>query len=220
MKTFRIAVLAGLWMASMQIPASATLMLIAGSGSPSIATNNFGSTGTYFVGGVNTPHPTPGPVSFLYVFNADGTTSTYYDSAVGLYDNAEDTQVGALNNSLVPVSSFNLSSTTLQIFGFDGDGINQYLSRPFNLNDTTGYGGPQTFFTNINPGKTSGTANFIGDLAPGSSTFFSLEEPLPIGGVIVTPPVNAVPEPSSVAMVAIAGVSLLGYKWRRGRTAA
>jgi len=91
------------------------------------------------------------------------------------YDDIEDTLVGVVNNSSLPIHSLILSAN-LQIFGFDGDGIDTF-GIPGNAIDHTGYGGPNAFFTNIDPSLKTGTVNFIVAIAPkGGSSFFSLEE--------------------------------------------
>jgi hypothetical protein len=125
------------------------------------------------------------------------------DPTPGTYDGDDDTLIGIINNTSAPITQISLSSSTEDIFGFDGDGIcanpNPTSGLPglpasdcANVNhvDTTGYGGPDTYFTNISPDFMSGVANFIIPLAPGQSTYFSLEEALQ--------PNNFIP-PTSVA---------------------
>jgi hypothetical protein len=95
----------------------------------------------------------------------------------GTYDGSDDTLVGVVNNSNVPISSLVLSSGA-NIFGFDGDGVTTF-GAPGNARDSTGYGGPNTYFTNINASQTTGTVNFITPLAPkGGTTYFGLENDL------------------------------------------
>jgi hypothetical protein len=92
----------------------------------------------------------------------------------GPYDGVEDTLVGVVNNSSQAISALGITSTE-DVFSFDGDGIDTY-GVPGNSKDGTGYGGPNAYFTNIGPGATSGTVNFITPLAAnGGSSFFSLE---------------------------------------------
>jgi len=212
-KFFRAALL-GFGLLSFTTPASAALVLTAGTGPATLPTNNFGFSGSYYVNNVFGAHPGGGPVAFLFVFNANGTISTYFDNTVGPYDAVEDTQVGVLNNTSGRVNSITLTAASAtDLFGFDGDGINTF-GAPGNASDTSGYGGPQTFFTGISPNFATGTANFIGGIAPGASVYFSLEEdPSTIGNIIVTP---SVPEPSTLIMASISVIAGLGYRgWRR-----
>src|SRR5947209_17447917 len=93
----------------------------------------------------------------------------------GPYDGIEDTLVGVVNNSNLPIHALGLKSAQA-IFGFDGDGIVAY-GIPGNGLDSTGYGGPNAYFTNIDPTLTSGTVNFIVPIAAkGGKAYFSLEE--------------------------------------------
>jgi PEP-CTERM motif len=196
MRLFCLAALVGSCLLAFTSPASAQLMLVAGPNEGNQNPNNYGWAG----GGVDSP----GEVAALFVFSTSGI-STYFDSSVGPYDGADDTQVGVKVLSGATIHSLSLTGTT-NVFGFDGDGITTY-GAPGNTSDTSGYGGPITFFTNINGAMTSGTANFIGGLAPGSSTFFSLEGP-PSSIGTVTP---MVPEPSSLLMAAISTIGMAGY---------
>lgn len=95
----------------------------------------------------------------------------------GPYDGIEDTLVGVVNNSNQPIYAMGLKSPS-GIFGFDGDGISSY-GAPGNSQDSTGYGGPNAYFTNIDAGARSGVVNFVNPLpAKGGNTYFSLEEAL------------------------------------------
>jgi hypothetical protein len=115
--------------------------------------------------------------------------------AGGPYDGSDDTLVGVVNNipSCTPggssltvtcgiaIYSLDLTSTS-SICGFDGDGIDTY-GAPSNGMDSTGYGGPNVYFTptppatSINPNACR--VNFIKPIQPGGGTgYFSLENAL------------------------------------------
>jgi hypothetical protein len=141
----------------------------------------------------------------IITFTNGGAVSSV--TGQGPYDSVEDTYVGIVNNSSNTITSINLTSAQ-DIGGFDGDGIDTYGAFG-NAIDTTGYGGPQAFFTN-NTGYTL-TVNFIGGIAPGASAYFSLEEPVQLNTL-------SVPEPTTWALMLI-GVGGIGYAARRRRMA-
>lgn len=129
------------------------------------------------------------------------------------YESIEDALIGVVNNSGHTLNSFNISGNN--IFGFDGDGINHYVAALTGTSpqvagnpDTTGYGGPLAYFTNISPAKDSGKVNFYGGLGGGKTTYFSLEEPISLE----VPPVvtNNVPAPPMLPLFAL---SLIGFGW-------
>ncbi len=157
---------------------------------------------------------TNGPEYVITVTNT-GTTVALQTPDQGPYDGSDDTYIGVLNDSSKTLSSLNLSSTN-DIFGFDGDGIDTFAGSTGNTTDTTGYGGPLGVFSNIVIGPTeTGTISFLGGVAPGASTYFSLEEALTsANGITVT--AGGVPEPATWAMM-LAGLFGLGAVLRGRR---
>jgi RHS repeat-associated protein len=108
----------------------------------------------------------------------DTGTQLYTDSTQPPFDNVEDTLIGVVNSSGATITSLALSSNT-DLFGFDGDGLCTQFPRPSGCPfGPTGYEGPGTSFSNINPGRTGGFVNFSPGLVPGQTAYFSLEEAL------------------------------------------
>ena len=159
------------------------------------------------VGGGGTGNATD--CNLLISFGPNGGISTS-TGPQATYDDADDALIGVVNNSGSTLSSFVVSNPGVDIFGFEGDGIDPYLgiSPVAGNSDTTGYGGPLAFFTNISAGLDSGTVNFFGGMANGATTYFSLEEGIDITQLpIIT---SNVPEPPELPML---GLGLLGMAW-------
>jgi hypothetical protein len=111
------------------------------------------------------------------VITITDTGTTVTQTGQGPYDGNDDTLVGIVNNSTKRTIPLVVLSSAADIFAFDGDGVDAY-GAPGNALDTTGYGGPNSYFTNISADFTSGTVKFVTPLAPGQSTYFSLENNL------------------------------------------
>ncbi|HEX6699542.1 MAG TPA: RHS repeat-associated core domain-containing protein [Gaiellaceae bacterium] len=117
----------------------------------------------------------------------DSGTQVQSDPSQGPFDGVEDTLIGVQNNSSSTIGSLVLSANT-DLFGFDGDGlcsgVNSGGRTPFAPPPAgcpfgpTGYEGPGTSFSNINPSATGGVVNFNPGIAPGGSGYFTLEESL------------------------------------------
>jgi len=73
------------------------------------------------------------------------------------------------------------------------------------------YGGPITWFSNIvcsGGACTSGTANFIGGIAVGGSTYFSLENPIDLAHIATTP----LPSSWLMFLGGFAGLGFVAYR--------
>jgi hypothetical protein len=152
------------------------------------------------------------------VLNSNGTGTISAGPSAGLaggtYDGSDDVYIGVVNSSGRTVSAITVSGSAA-IYGFDGDGIDTYgaIKAPGNP-DTTGYGGPITSFSGINAGLMSGTETFLGGLANGGTTFFSLELPPGSANFVV----SGVPEPATWAMMLLGFVGLaFGFRQSRRR---
>jgi hypothetical protein len=116
----------------------------------------------------------------LIVINPDGSLTAFNDATQGPFDEIEDTLIGVVNESETTVTSLTLSGTGthgIGIFEFDGDGICSGVyspAPPACPYGPTTYEGPATSFS-ITDG-THGVVEFLEGLAPGASTYFSLED--------------------------------------------
>ena len=155
------------------------------------------------------------------VINPNGSLTITAVPGSTPYDGNDDNLVGILNSSGHSVSSINLmgSGNGGGLFAFDGDGIDGYTAGS-NTTDTTGYGGPLAFFTNITTTSVlddTGTVNFInGGLANGSSTYFSLESDASGATIIGGGGGGSVtPEPSTFVLLGTGVLGVAGTLRRR-----
>jgi uncharacterized repeat protein (TIGR01451 family) len=137
----------------------------------------------------------------LITLNADGSITTTTPNPAFSYENGDDdNMIGVVNNTATAISSLQLSSAIAPIFGFDGDGVcggppgwifSALGPKPncTTVADPHRYGQGPITFTVTTPYK--GIVNFgSGGLAPGTSTFFSLE-----GGNIAASLQVKIPDP-------------------------
>jgi uncharacterized repeat protein (TIGR01451 family)/fimbrial isopeptide formation D2 family protein len=135
----------------------------------------------------------------LITLNADGSITTTTPNPAFSYENGDDdNMIGVVNNTGNTISRLQLSSAIAPIFGFDGDGIcggppgwifSALGPQPncTSVADPNRYGQGPITFTVTTPYK--GIVNFgNGALAPGTSTFFSLEGGNIAAGLQVTFP--------------------------------
>ncbi|TAL87497.1 MAG: PEP-CTERM sorting domain-containing protein [Rhodanobacter sp.] len=155
--------------------------------------------------------------NLLLTFGPGGSISTS-TGPQSTYESSDDSLIGVINNSGHALTSFNISGAN--IFGFEQDGINAYVAAmsggtsPHAVGnpDTTGYGGPLAYFTNIT-GVNSGTVNFWSGLANGTSTYFSLEKPIATASLPVV--TQNVPEPPVLPMFGLGLIGMAWLAWRR-----
>lgn len=144
--------------------------------------------------------------AILVSVNADGTTSVQADPTPpnnGAYDGEDDTLVGFVNNANYSISAITLTSSTLPIFGFDGDGIcdpglggsGPDPGCPLGSSATqsyvpesaggTGYEGPNNTFIVSPENSMTGVVDFIKEIPTGGTAYFALEDTLTAADVTV-----------------------------------
>jgi hypothetical protein len=185
-------------------------------------------TNTVIVGGVvqnNTG------CNVLITFGPGGSASTSFPNAAISYDaGADDNLIGILNNSGSTITTLTLTSTSIDIFGFDGDGIcgttagGQTTTSPgytfvgggnpcTNSTDPSAYGGPFTTLTSTSVNNRTGVVTFAnGGIPNGGSSWFSLEGPVDLNIVVTNSP-----EPISLGLIG-SGLTALYFLRRRTNT--
>ncbi|HKW61016.1 MAG TPA: SdrD B-like domain-containing protein [Candidatus Acidoferrum sp.] len=124
--------------------------------------------------------------TILITLNADGSITTTFPNPAPSYDNgADDNLIGVVNNTNKTITSIQLTSATVPIFGLEDDGICAtppgWTFSPLGpdphcaiATDPHRYGPAGINFTIFN--ANSGIVNFgNGGIAPNSNAFFSLE---------------------------------------------
>ena len=155
----------------------------------------------------------------VITINADGSVTTTITNP-NPYDGAEDTLVGIVNNSSSAITSLHLSSSTLDLFGFDGDGAcngSYVASGPcgglFGSADPADYAGPNVTFSNIAADTMSGNVNFSGGIAAhGGTAWFSLEEPPSLSFVVTPGPIATTPEPATFVLLGTGLLFATGFR--------
>lgn len=119
----------------------------------------------------------------------------------GPFDQVEDTLIGVVNNSNLPINSLVLQSSQIAFYFGDGDGLCAgYVPAPPGCPfGPTSYEGPGVSFSNISPDFTTGTVNFNPPIPIGGTAYFSLEESLTAVTACSTIINNSVAPPASGA---------------------
>ncbi|WIV57784.1 hypothetical protein [Amycolatopsis nalaikhensis] len=123
--------------------------------------------------------------AILLIVNADRTVSVAGDNGVGPYDGADDSLIGIVNLSSTAVDAVTVTGTGSDLSGFDGDGLCTYVGCSYPA--PTGYEGPDNTFTTDPAIPDSAEVDFTTPLAPGSSSYFSLEGALTAASLTARP---------------------------------
>jgi hypothetical protein len=120
----------------------------------------------------------------LLVIYPDQSITVYQDSSVGPYDGIEDTLVGVWNQSSSSVEAITVNGRNTGLGQLDGDGLCAFAVSgcPFG---PTGYEGPNTAIKTSPSRPDSAEIDFPSGLAPGATTYFSLEGQLNVADLTV-----------------------------------
>jgi len=108
----------------------------------------------------------------LITINGDGSSTVAVDPAIPPFDGSDDMIVGVQNDGARPVTDLAIVGAS-DVFGFDSDGLCTFITCTWSA--PTGYEGPLASFAPDASTATKGTVHFTSLLAPGGSTYFSLE---------------------------------------------
>jgi hypothetical protein len=148
----------------------------------------------------------------LITVGANGEATVARDPLQPGYGGFEGTLVGVLNNWSNPVASLPISGS--RIFALNGKGMcSSEFGASGNCSQGLGQGDPYDytgdFVTFSIDGLNTGTVNFIGGLAMGSSAYFSIEgvptATLTAGSPISEPSGTEAPEPGTYWLVMASG---------------
>jgi hypothetical protein len=177
-----------------------------------------GIASNYSSGVTSTTGQNTSSCNVLITFNANGSITTTSPNTAGYYDSGgDDNLVGIINNTGSAISSIALSSSTYDIFGFDGDGIcggYTFSSNGPNCGSSPNPDGYLPTGDTNTGGAYSGTIDFGTAIAAnGGTAFFSLEGPVDVNLVVTNPGVT--PEPSSLMLLGTGVLGMAGMVRRR-----
>ena len=163
----------------------------------------------------------------LITISADGNATIARDSSQPGYAGFDGTLVGVLNNWSNAVESLPVSGTRIFALNDNGmcsSGFGALGNCSLGLNHGDPYDYTGDFVTFSISGLNNGVVNFFGGLAPGASSYFSLEgvpgSGFSVGSPTAVQPSDAeAPEPATYGLVLGTGLLLVGLlQFRRRAT--